>query len=90
MRNERNILRHELIGLECKVVSSGNKSLVGLAGRIADETMKTLVLDREKRRRIPKQGTVFRIAVGKRSVIINGDMLVARPEDRIKKKFKKW
>ncbi|MBI4170928.1 MAG: ribonuclease P protein subunit [Candidatus Aenigmarchaeota archaeon] len=90
MRSERNILRHEIIGLQCEVVNAKNKSLVGIRGRIVDETMKTLVIDENKRKRIAKQGTRFQIALGGKRLIINGDLLVARPEDRIKKKLKKW
>ncbi len=90
MRNEKNILRHELMGLDCEVVDAKNKSLVGLKGRIVDETMKTLVLDVEKRKRAPKQGTRFRIMLGQKKLIIDGSLLGGRPEDRIKKKFKKW
>ena len=87
MRSERNILRHELIGLYCEVVGAKNKDLVGLRGKIIDETMKTLVIDRK---RVQKQGTKFRVVLGQKRLIINGDFIVARPEDRIKKKFKKW
>ncbi len=90
MRNERNILRHEIIGLQCEVVDAKNRSLVGITGRVVDETMKTFVIDEDKRKRIAKQGTTFKIALGGKKLIVNGGILVARPEDRIKKKFKKW
>ena len=89
MRNERNILRHELIGLDCTVTEAKNKSLVGIRGKIVDETMKTIVMG-EKKKRIAKQGTKFQMTVADKKVIIEGNLLVARPEDRIKKKFKKW
>jgi len=90
MRSERNILRHELIGLQCDITDAKNKSLIGLRGKIIDETMKTVVIKAETRKRVQKKGTKFRIQLGDRKIVINGDFIAARPEDRIKKKFKKW
>lgn len=91
VRTPRNIMRHELIGLHCEVVASGNRSQIGTKGRIIDETLKTLVIKTEKsQKRIQKQGCVFRVALDEHVVDIDGDYMVARPEDRIKKKFSKW
>lgn len=90
MRSPKNILRHELIGLKCKVIKADNKSQVGLEGKIIDETMKTLVVKDNNKKTVMKKGTVFRIRVGKNTVDVDGSYLVSRPEDRIKKKFKKW
>ena len=86
MRNAENILRHELIGLECEVVAAANRSNVGIKGRIEDETMKTLVIGGKA---VEKKGAVFRVKVDK-TVDIDGNFLLARPEDRIKKKIHKW
>jgi len=86
-----NLLQHELIGLEVEVERSTNKSMEGIRGRVVDETMKMLVIEDEKRRlkKLPKAGNVFVFSFkseGKRiKVRVNGDILVARPEDRIKK-----
>ncbi len=87
MRNVKNILRHELIGLQCEVVRSSNKSQVGIKGLIEDETLKTLVIDGK---RVFKKGSVFSIKVAGQSVDVDGDYLLSRPEDRIKKKIKRW
>ncbi len=86
MRNVRNILRHELIGLHCVVTESKNKSNIGISGKITDETMKTIVIDGK---RVPKQNTKFEINLGDKKVNIDGNFLVSRPEDRIKKKIRK-
>lgn len=88
MRSPKNILRHELIGLECRVIESDNKNQIGLEGKIIDETLKTITLKNKKT--VLKQGSVFRIKIGKNTVEVDGNHLVSRPEDRIKKKFKKW
>lgn len=91
MRTAKNIIRHELIGLKCEIINSENISQKGISGKIVDETMKTIVIETGKsEKKIPKKGTMFRLEIGKQSVDINGDYLVARPEDRIKKKFTRW
>lgn len=90
MRNPKNILRHELIGLECEVVDSKNKSNVGIKGKIIDETMKTVVIRGEVDKVVQKKDTVFRVILDEQKVNIDGNFIIGRPEDRIKKKFKKW
>ena len=80
-------MQHELIGLRCRVVAAKNKSHVGASGVIRDETMKTLVMDNK---RVPKAGSVFRVWMDNATVDIDGDAILARPEERIKKITKKW
>ena len=87
MRNAENILRHELIGLECEVLSASNPSQKGIRGKIVDETMKTVIIGGKV---VEKKGTTFRLKLGKEDVLVDGNFLIARPEDRIKKKIKKW
>ena len=87
MRNAGNILRHELIGLRCKVVKSENAAQAGIEGKIVDETMKTVIIDGK---RVQKKGSVFSVALGAKRVEIDGNYLLSRPEDRIKKKISKW
>ena len=87
MRNPGNILRHELIGLECRVIKSRNISQEGIEGRILDETMKTLLVGGKT---VQKKGSVFRVKLQGKNVDIEGDYIAARPEDRIKKKITKW
>jgi ribonuclease P protein subunit POP4 len=87
MREVKNILRHELIGLECTVVAAKNRDSVGIKGMIEDETLKTLVISGKT---VFKKGSTFRVILGRKTMEIDGDYLVSRPEDRIKKKIKKW
>ena len=70
-------MKGEIIGEQMKVIESSNKSLEGLHGRIVDETRNTIVLDSKT---IPKKGSIFEI----NGTVVNGDALVARPEERIK------
>ncbi len=92
MITSENLVRHELIGLACRVKDSTNKALTGLEGRVVDETRQTLTLEIQNREKsLIKDQCVFsfQIPSGK-WVRVEGKILVARPEDRIKKKFKSW
>jgi ribonuclease P protein subunit POP4 len=87
MREAKNIIQHELIGLDCTVVAAKNAASVGISGVIEDETLKTLVINGKT---VFKKGSTFRLTLGKKMLEVDGDNLVARPEDRIKKKIKRW
>ncbi|MEM3087126.1 MAG: ribonuclease P protein subunit [Halobacteria archaeon] len=75
----------ELIGAEVEVVEAANPSLRGLAGRVVDETMRTLLVEAargERPRRVPKAGCRFRFRwPGGRTVEMDGRGLVGRPEE---------
>lgn len=87
MRNPSNILRHEFIGLHCRVTKSKNKSQIGIEGKIAHETMKTINVGNKK---VQKKDAEFMVELNGKNVYIDGNFIIARPEDRIKKKIKKW
>ncbi len=89
----RNILRHELIGLEAEVIDSPNKCLVGIKGLILDETRNTLLLGEPggSKKRVLKHLAVFRIKLPDGTVVrVDGRVLVGAPEDRLKKRVYKW
>ncbi|MBU5678572.1 MAG: ribonuclease P protein subunit [Candidatus Aenigmarchaeota archaeon] len=91
MRNPRNILLHELIGLECKVIGSKNKNHLGIKGRIIDETKNLIILETKKGiKKISKKGAIFRLKLENGIVEILGNDILARPEDRIKRRIKEW
>jgi len=85
MISPRNVLRHELIGLDVSVVEASNPLHRGIAGLIVDETRNTLLIRTPAGdRRIQKQYSRFRIILPDRTrVIIDGSALVAAPERRI-------
>jgi len=92
MINERNLVRHELIGLEVEVKKSTNKSQIGIKGRVVDETYNMLVIETNKgEKMVEKKGCVFvfKLPNGKK-VEVEGWVLVGRPEDRIKKKLPRF
>jgi ribonuclease P protein subunit POP4 len=88
----QNILRHELIGLDVKVARAKNPEICGVKGRIVDETRNMLsVVERGKKLLIPKDVSTFRFKLENGRVVdVNGQRLVARPENRLKTKVRRW
>lgn len=87
-RTPKNIIYHELIGLNILVLSHSDKSLVGRKGMIVDETMNTLkILNSDgKEVTVPKLYGMFRVLLPNNiHVDIDGSMIIGRPEDRLKK-----
>jgi ribonuclease P protein subunit POP4 len=72
-------MKRELIGTELTVTASPNEDMIGVHGRVIDETMNTLVIEGPKR--IPKAKNTFTI----NGETVEGDDIVARPQDRIKR-----
>ena len=90
MITKNNLVHHEFIGLNVDVKSETNKSL-NLYGTVIDETKNTFKIEsRGKEKIIPKKGSIFTFEIpsGER-VEVYGNILSIRPEDRIKKRFKK-
>jgi len=88
----RNLLMHELIGLRVHVVSSRNRALVGIRGQVIDETRNTLVVESgRQQRRLVKDISTFRFKLPDGTVVeVEGSRLVARPEERIKVRLRRW
>lgn len=84
MRGADNIGKHELIGLDIKILESPDQSLVGLEGKIVDESKNMLVIDVDgKEKNIAKK--VIKFAIQENMSVIDGAKITYRPEDRIKK-----
>jgi ribonuclease P protein subunit POP4 len=88
----QNILRHELIGLEVKVSRAKNPEIRGVKGRIVDESRNMLVVaERGNKLLIPKDVATFRFKLDDGTIVdVNGERLVARPENRLKTKVRRW
>ena len=74
------VWKSELIGSFVEVVGSKNRSLIGLAGKVIDETKYTLVIENEKRKRIMK--TQVTLKIGNKTV--RGISIVGHSGDRLK------
>jgi len=87
-----NLVRHELIGLDARVLRSLNKQLVGLRGRIIDETRNTLTLrNGDRQATIPKDVVHLRLRLPRGEMVdLDCNVLIARPEDRIKMRVRRW
>ena len=83
----RNIVKHELIGLEVEVKASPDTSQIGIHGKILDETKNTLTLETGKgRKTIEKKYRLLRFKLPDgRYVLLRGDKISYRPEERVKK-----
>lgn len=82
----QDIVKHELIGLDIEIVKSKNPSLIGMKGKIIDETKNTLLIEtKNKNKRILKRQATFNIRLKDYIVQVEGKLLLGQPEDRIKK-----
>jgi len=83
----KDIFKREFIGLQARIVMSTHPPLVGVHGKIIDETKNMLILRTPNGyKKIPKTTSVFLITFpdGK-EVKVDGIKIVGRPEDRIRK-----
>lgn len=93
MITPNNLIHHEFIGLRVNVTSK-NESL-NLNGIVIDETKNTIKIEIKSKKGyeeklIPKKDSIFQFEIPTGEKIeINGKILSIRPEDRIKKRFKK-
>ena len=88
----RNFIQDELIGLNLIVYESKDPTLIGVEGKIIDETQNTFEIqtNENKIKRIIKEICRFKFRISEdKSVIINGKILKGRPEDRLKKFLKR-
>jgi len=88
----QNILRHELIGLKVKVTHANNPMIEGIRGVVVDETKNMLMINAKRGRvMIPKSIATFRFNLpGGIRVDVDGERLVAKPENRLKTKVRRW
>ena len=85
-----NILRHELVGLRAKVAESRDPGLKGLSGVVSDETQRTITLKGPKgSKKVAKEHVTLSIHTDSGDeLLVNGSLLLGRPEERIKKKVR--
>ncbi len=89
MITAENIIRHEFIGLDVSIVRSTNPQIVGLNGKIVDETRSMFTVDTKNGLKSVAKSTcdwkfdIHGDGKGNDTVIINGSKIIKRPYDRI-------
>ena len=88
----QNLLRHELIGLRVRVTQAKDPTMRGVHGSVVDETKNTLsILASGGTLIVPKNIAIFRFQLpGGKLVDVDGNRLVAQPENRLKTRVKRW
>ena len=82
--NAKDALTMELIGKDIEIKDAKNSSLVGIKGQVIDETKYTLMIMHDgKKKTIMKQDVKIMVKVKDKRVLLEGKLLVKRPEDRI-------
>jgi ribonuclease P protein subunit POP4 len=91
VRATPDVIRCEFIGTEAQVAKSPHSDYVGISGEVIDETRNTFTILREgKREVVVKDSAVFRFKFHDGTIFeIDGKILVARPEDRLKRRVRR-
>ena len=91
MITPKNLIRHELIGLQVDVIESTNKDNIGIKGTVVNETKHMLTIKTTTGlKRIAKAGSTFLFMFNGKKVKVDGKRIEKTPENRIKMKVKKW
>ncbi len=86
MRTVKNLGNHELIGLRVSVARSDAPTILEYEGVVMDETMNTFeIANGPKSRVVPKTGHRFMFHLDDKKVLLDGNNIKFRPEDRTKK-----
>jgi ribonuclease P protein subunit POP4 len=83
------LVQHEFIGLKAKVVKSSNLDMMGITGKVVDETRNTFTISNNdgEKKVIIKDTAVFEFVIADGTIVeIDGKVIMGRPEDRIKKR----
>jgi ribonuclease P protein subunit POP4 len=82
-----NLSSHELIGLQAQVVKSDNEQIVGLSGKIIDETKFMFALSTTNGiKRFAKSSSRWRFEFNGKEAELDGVRLTRRPYERIGEK----
>jgi len=82
-----NIASHELIGLQARLVSSNNKQIVGLNGKIMDETKFMFTLNTKNGiKRLAKSASKWKFEFDGKEIELDGARLTRRPYERMGEK----
>lgn len=84
MISKENITSHELIGLQTQIVESSNKQVIGLGGKIIDETKFMFTLSTKNGiKRMAKSSNKWKFEFNGLEAEVDGSRLTRRPYERI-------
>jgi len=79
-----NITSHEFIGLHTEITQSTNPQIIGLNGRIVDETKSMFKINTKNgTKSIAKSENSWKFSIENKDIIIDGSKIAKRPFDRI-------
>ena len=79
-----NITSHELIGMNTEIVNSSNLQIIGLNGRIVDETKSMITINTiNGMKSIAKSNNEWKFTINNKDIIINGSKIAKRSFDRL-------
>ena len=79
-----NIVSHELIGLNTEITQSTNPQVVGLNGRIINETKSMFTINTEKGlKSIAKSTNNWKFSIKGQDIVVDGSKIAKRSFDRI-------
>ena len=79
-----NIRSHEFIGLDTEITKSTNPEVIGLNGRIINETKSMFTINTNRGiKSIAKSTNDWKFSIQSKEIIINGSKIAKRPFDRI-------
>ena len=79
-----NITSHEFIGLHTEIIKSTNPQVIGLNGRIMDETKSMFRINTEKGiKSIAKSTNSWKFSIENNDIVVDGSKISKRPFDRI-------
>jgi ribonuclease P protein subunit POP4 len=80
-----NLIYHNLVGLDTRIVSSSDPTLSGVEGRIVDETTHMLTISTANGyKMVPKLNSRFSFRLPQ-EVVVKGSDIALSPEDRLKR-----
>ena len=84
MITANNITSHEFIGLDTEITQSTNPQVIGLNGRIINETKSMFTINTENgSKSIAKLTNSWKFSIEGKDVVVEGSKITKRPFDRI-------
>ncbi|MFZ0184906.1 MAG: ribonuclease P protein subunit [Nitrosotalea sp.] len=84
MITTENIARHELIGLETTILESNNSQVVGLHGKIIDETKSMFAIETSTGiKHMPKMNSMWKFNLNGVTSIVAGKSISKRSYERM-------